>query len=368
MTPEALRIGVLPTGPLDAITDVAGVAVGHCTLDQGAVQTGATALLPAPGNLFLHKLPAGCAVINGFGKSAGLMQLQELGTLESPIVLTSTFGVGPAFTALVRDAIRDTPELARGLPTLNPVVLECNDGWLNDAQALALTEDHVAQALAQARAAQAASDRAVVQGSIGAGRGMSCFGLKGGIGTASRRAAWQGHRFILGALVLANYGRPEALTLAGRRLGPLLQARAAAAGAAPGPSGPERGSIIVVLATDAPLDARQLGRLARRAAAGLARTGSDYGHGSGDIALAFSTAWRVPQRADDPPPTVAPLHEAALDVLFQAAAEATEQAIVHALFAATAVTGRNSHHRPAFTDLAPDWRELLAGPSQEPTA
>ena len=346
----APRVGVLPSGALDAITDVPGVSVGHCTLDEGATQTGATVLLPQPGNLFLHKLPAGLAVINGFGKSAGLMQVQELGTIESPIALVSTLAVGTAATALVRDGLAQNAELARSLPTLNPLVFECNDGWLNDARAMALQESHVAQALAGARAAQHGRFE---QGSVGAGRGMSCHGLKGGIGSASRRVSWQGADHLLGALVLANQGRPEALTVAGRRIGAQLQSRLAAE------HGPERGSIIVLLATNAPLDARQLTRVARRAAAGLARTGSDYGHGSGDIALAFSTAWRVPQLADEPMPAVALLHEAALDGFFQAAAEATEQAILHALFAATSVSGRDGHRRYALTDLAPDWRALL---------
>lgn len=347
------RVGTLPAGALDAITDVAGVALGHCTLDDGATQTGATVLLPQPGNLFLHKLPAGLAVINGFGKSVGLMQVQELGTLESPIALVSTLAVGTAATALVRDALAHNPDLTRSLPTPNPLVFECNDGWLNDARTLALQESHVVQALAMGRAAQQAGQGSFEQGSVGAGRGMSCHGLKGGIGSASRRVAWQGREFNVGALVLANQGRPDALTIAGRRIGAALQARLEA------DAGPERGSIIMLLATDAPLDARQLGRVARRAAAGLARTGSDYGHGSGDIALAFSTAWRVPQLADEPMPAVAMLHEAALDGLFQAAAEATEQAIVHALFAATTVRGRDGRTRHALTELAPDWTALM---------
>lgn len=346
----APRIGRLPSGARDAITDVAGVSVGHCTLDAGAVQTGATVLLPQPGDLFLHKLPAGLAVINGFGKSAGLVQVQELGTLESPIALVDTPAVGVAATALVRDAMAQQAQLMRELPTLNPLVFECNDGWLHDARSMALQESHVLRALATARAGSGAFE----QGSVGAGRGMSCHGLKGGIGSASRRVAWQGNGHVLGALVLANQGRPEALTLAGRRIGAQLQARLAAE------EGPERGSIIVLLATDAPLDARQLARVARRSAAGLARTGSDYGHGSGDIALAFSTAWRVPQRADEPMPAVALLHEAALDGFFEAAADATEQAILHALFAARSVSGRDGRRRVALTELAPDWPALWA--------
>ena len=342
----APRVGSLPSGPLDAITDVAGVAVGHCTLADDSIQTGATVLLPQRGDLFLHKLPAGVDVINGFGKSAGLMQLQELGTLESAIALVGTVGVGTACNALVRDAMAHTPELVRSLPTLNALVLECNDGWLHDAHTFALTEADVMQALAAARRPEALG-AAVAQGSVGAGRGMSCHGLKGGIGSASRCVTWEQQRYTMGALVLANQGRPEALTLAGVRVGAVLQQRLAALSPSAEESGPERGSIIMLLATDAPLDARQLQRVARRAGAGLARTGSDYGHGSGDIALAFSTAYRIPQHASERLPIPRLLHESALDLLFQSAAEATEQAIVNALFAATTVTGRDGHTRRA---------------------
>lgn len=339
------RIGVLPSGRLDSLADVAGVTVGHHTLDAGAVQTGVTVIRPHGGDLFLHKAPAGLAVLNGFGKSMGLLQLQELGQLETPIVLGSTFAVGTLATALTRASIVRHPEIGRDWPTVNPLVLECNDGYLNDAQAFAVQEGHLTQALADAGAHFA-------QGSVGAGRGMSAFGLKGGIGSASRQV----DGYLVAALVLANFGRPEALTIDGRRLGPLLQARLQQLDA----GGPEKGSIILVLATDAPLDARQLSRLARRAGAGLARTGSDYGHGSGDIALAFSTAYRLPQQAGDAMPAVAMLHEARLDPLFQATAEACEQAIVKALFAATTVQGRDGRHRIALSELAPDWRELLS--------
>ena len=354
-TQGAPRIGQLPSGALDAINDVPGVSVGHCTLDAGAVQSGVSIVLPQPGNLFLKKIPAGLAVINGFGKSAGLMQVQELGTIESPIALTTTFATGIVSTALIRDTLTQVPELGRNLPTLNPLVFECNDGWLNDAQSLAVQEAHVQQALQAARAAPPGQPFA--QGSVGAGRGMSCHGLKGGIGSASRQFDWQGHSWMLGALVLANHGRPEALTLAGRRLGPALQARLREREKAENDA-VERGSIIIILATDAPLDARQLRRVASRAGAGLARCGSDYGHGSGDIALAFSTAYRIPQSADEAMPAVALLHETALDRLFQAAAEASEQAIVHALFCASTLRGRDGRCRHALRDLAPDWQQL----------
>lgn len=353
------RVGILPSGPLNAITDVAGTAVGHITLDQGDVQTGVTVLLPNSDNLFLQKVPAGLDVINGFGKSAGLMQVQELGVLESPIALVNTFSVSVASTALILDAMAENPELGRSLPTLNPLVFECNDGWLNDARSMSLQASHVLDALTSARGVQGA--QLFLQGSVGAGRGMSCHGLKGGIGTASRRLLFQGRPYTLGALVLANQGRPNALTLAGQRVGQALQALVTKRATGMADSGPERGSIIMILATDAPLDARQLKRLARRAGAGLARTGSDYGHGSGDIALAFSTAYRIPQLATDPMPAVTMLHESAMDLFFQAAAEATEQAIIRALFSATTVKGRDGNCRFGITDL------LEAAPALLPT-
>lgn len=343
---NAPRIGILPSGPLDNLADVAGVTVGHCTLAAGAVQTGVTVVRPHPGELFAQKLPAAACVLNGFGKSVGLIQLDELGVLETPIALTNTFAVGTVATAQIRAAIASEPEIGRGLATVNPLVLECNDGYLNDLQALAVTEAHYRQALDDARSAFA-------QGAVGAGRGMTAFGLKGGIGSASRHVVTQGLACVVGALVLANFGRPDALLLGGRRIGPRLAQRLA-----PEAATPERGSIIMLLATDAPLDSRQLRRLALRAGAGLARTGSDFGHGSGDIALAFSTAEPVAAASGAAVLTRRVLHEPCMDPLFQAAAEATEQAIVHALFAAQTVVGREGHRRLALSELAPDWATL----------
>lgn len=343
------RIGALPSGPLDSLADVAGVMVGHCTLDAGAVQTGVTVIRPHAGDVFMHKVPAGLAVLNGFGKSMGLLQLQELGQLETPIVLGSTFAVGTLATALTRETIARHPEIGRDWPTVNPLVLECNDGYLNDAQAFAVQEPHLSQALADLRLDFA-------QGSVGAGRGMSAFGLKGGIGSASRRVRAGADACTVAALVLANFGRPEALTIQGRCLGPMLQERLKNSNKT---ESVEKGSIILIIATDAALDSRQLSRLARRAGAGLARTGSDYGHGSGDIALAFSSAYTLPQRASEPMPAIAMVHEASLDPLFQAAAEACEQAIVKALFAAATVRGRDGRERQGLRDLAPDWQEFL---------
>jgi len=314
------------SGPTNRISDVPGVRVGHYTLADGERQTGVTAIVPPGDNLFTQPLPCAAAVFNGFAKPVGLVQVEELGVLQTPILLSNTLAVGTLFTTLVRDAILANPELGRSLPTVNPLALECNDGWLNDIQALAITETMAQQALYDATAD---FDR----GSVGAGRGMSCFSLKGGIGTASRIIP--SLNATLGVLVLANFGALTALTLDGVRLGemiaPLLPELT-----------PQRdaGSIIIIMATDASLDARQLKRIAKRAGAGLGRLGSYWGHGSGDIAVAFSTQ-----------PQPQPPEESTLEPLLAAAADATEHAVLDALLSAEAVTGFRGHHRPSLTEV-----------------
>lgn len=329
-----LAVGRLPPGTHNAITDVPGVRVGHRTLRAGAdIRTGVTAILPHGGSLYREKVPAAVAVLNGFGKSIGLVQVEELGELETPILLTNTFGVAACAEALIRRAIAEEPRIGRDTATVNPVVMECNDGHLNDIQAMAVTP-------ADAVAALDAAGETFASGSVGAGTGMSCYGLKGGIGTASRRVELDGAAFHLGALVLANFGRPGDLRLPdGRSADPR------------GPAAPERGSVIVVLATDVPLEARQLRRVALRAGAGIARTGSFWGHGSGDIALAFGTAHRIPH---DPPGAILErrvLAESRIDPLFAAAAEATEEAVLDALAAAGPERGFRGHRRKALRDL-----------------
>jgi D-aminopeptidase len=343
-----LTIGRLPAGPRNSIADVAGVTVGHATLASGDLQTGVTVVRPHPGDPFLDKVPAAVVVINGFGKSVGILQVNELGVLETPIALTNTFSVGTVATAQLRAAIAAHPGIARTTTSVNPLVFECSDAVLSDMQALSVSETPYAEALATASAD-------FLRGSVGAGRGMSCFGLKGGIGTASRIVRIGGDDAVLGALVLANFGRTESLTLAGRRIGPALAQRIAAKLAQR-----DDGSIIVVLATDAPLDHRQLRRVAMRAAAGIGRTGAYYGHGSGDFALAFSTAQTVPHAPTASVLSQRVLAEPLLEALFDAAAEATEAAIVDALFTATTVTGFKGHTRYALLDVAPDWSELPA--------
>lgn len=328
-----LACGTLPTGRLNAITDVAGVKVGYVTIRDGDVLTGVTAILPHDGNLFREKVPAAVEVINGFGKSVGLMQIEELGNIETPILLTNTFGVSSCATALIRKAIESNPDIGRETGTVNPVVLECNDGWLSDIQALAVTEAHAAMALACAK------NGPVKQGAHGAGTGMSCFGFKGGIGNASRRMTLDGLEYHLGALVLANFGRSGDLVLPdGRHPSPESE------------QVPERGSVIIVLATDIPLEHRQLKRVARRCGAGLARLGSFWGNGSGDIALAFSTAGRINHDESKDILPLSTLNEKRIDILFQAAAEATQEAVLNALCASSATTGRAGHRRPSLAD------------------
>jgi D-aminopeptidase len=346
------RVGRLPSGARDTIADVAGVTVGHATLAAGELQTGVTVVRPHAGDPFVDKVTSAAVVINGFGKSVGLLQLNELGVLETPIALTTTLSVGTIAMAQVRAAIAAHPGLARTTTTVNPLVFECNDGYLNDVQALAIREAHYDDALA-------AATPDFARGAVGAGRGMSCFGLKGGIGTASRLAGDAPLTYTLGALALANFGRLATLTVAGTPLGATLAERLAQREKTTAASRPDQGSVIVVLATDAPLDHRQLRRVATRAAAGIGRTGSYYGHGSGDIALAFTTAATVPHEPREAVRDVRVLAESALEPLFEAAAEVTEQAIVDALFAAETVTGYAGHTRYALTDIAPDWAELL---------
>ena len=328
-----LTCGTLPPGPRNLISDVAGVRVGHATLNGGELRTGVTAVLPHAGDVFRDKAVATAVVLNGFGKSVGLVQVNELGTLETPILLTNTFAVGVCAQALIRRAIAANPAIGRQTSTINPVVLECNDGYLNDIQALAVTEAH-----ANAAIETAAETFAV--GGIGAGTGMSCFGLKGGIGSASRQVGLDGAAYHLGVLVLANFGRTGDLRLPdGRRVG------------ADGVHSPEAGSCIIVMATDVPLDHRQLGRVARRAGVGLAWCGAFWGNGSGDIALAFTTANRVPHAAERDLLEQRVLAEGRIDLLFQAAAEATQEAVLDALAAAETMVGRDGHRRVGLREV-----------------
>jgi D-aminopeptidase len=325
--------GVFPPGPLNAITDVAYVRVGQVTLVRGDdVRTGVTAILPHDGNLFQQKTPAAVFVGNAFGKLAGSTQVQELGTLETPIVLTNTLAVGTAVDAVVRWTLQQ-PGNER-VRSVNALVGETNEGGLNDIRSLPVTTDDVLAAIAAARSGP------VAEGNVGAGTGCEAFGWKGGVGTSSRVLPPRYGGYTVGVFVQANYG--GVLTIAGVPVGKLLQRHAFLEPPAnpPAVTPPGDGSCMIVVATDAPLDARNLERIAARAIFALARTGSSFTNGSGDYAIAFSTspALRVTTATGPQPRAVLPNEE--LSPLFQATLEATEEAVYNALFQATTMTGR----------------------------
>ena len=323
-------IGALPTGPRNAIVDVPDVRVGHATVIEGDdVRTGVTAILPHGGNLYDERVPAAIHVANGFGKLLGISQVRELGELETPILLTGTLEVWTAADALVGWELAQ-PGMER-VRSLNPVVGETNDGFLNDLRARPLRREHVLAALADA------STENVEEGAIGAGTGTVAFGWKGGIGTSSRQVGIAGTRYTVGVLVQSNFG--GTLTVAGNVVGPRLPDPASVR---PGPEAPMAdgdGSIMIVVATDAPLDARELERLAKRAIVGLARTGSSMSNGSGDYVIAFSTAPGVRRMRGQPAQGAATLANDDLDDLFVGVADATEEAILDSLFRAHSVSG-----------------------------
>ena len=310
------------------------------------VRTGVTAVVPHPGNLYRERPRAASFVFNGYGKSLGLVQLGELGVLETPILLTNTLSVFTAANALVTRALAENPDIGLTAGTVNPVVGECSDAYLNDIRGRHVTEADCLEAL------RLAAPGPVPEGNVGAGTGMSCLGFKGGLGTASRLVTFgarpagpesaPGARFTLGCLVLANFGRRADFRLDGVPVGRDLVADEEL-DQLPG------GSIMIVLATDAPLTSRQLTRVSRRAALGLARTGSVGAHGSGDFVLAFSTAGLEPAFPSEPVLVRYALAEddRHFGPLFEAAVEATEEAIVNALFAAETMAGRDGHVREA---------------------
>jgi len=332
-------VGVLPTGPLNAITDVAGVRVGQTTVaERDSVRTGVTAILPHGGDLFRERVPAALYVANGFGKLVGGTQLQELGELETPILLTCTLCVWRAADAMV-EWLLARPGMGE-VRSINPVVGETNDGVLNDIRARPVRREHVVAALEGARGGP------VEEGSVGAGAGTVAFGWKGGIGTSSRRLPASMGGYTVGVLVQSNYGGVLTINGApvGRELGRYAFQRdlEAALGA---DAGRDRGdgSIMIIVATDAPLEQRNLERLAVRALAGLSRTGSSLTHGSGDYVIAFSTADAVRRRTDERAPRAAQvLPNDLTSPLFQAVAEATEEAIYNSMFRATTVRSKSA--------------------------
>jgi D-aminopeptidase len=328
-------VGRFPPGELNALVDVPGVRVGHCTLNEGErLRTGVTAVLPHDGNVYEEKVLGACHVVNGYGKATGLSQLAELGTIESPLLLTSTLSVGPVWEGGLIHLLRQSPEAARDADTLNVLVGECFDGWLSDARSLPVRPEHALEAIA------AASPGETSEGAVGAGTGTTTFGFKAGIGHASRRTG----SLTLGCLVNPNYGARRDLHML---VGPAAAAQAASAEAEPPAQG---GSAMVVLATDAPLSERQLGRLAARATFGLGRAGSFASNASGEYVIAFSTAHRIPHTSQSPLRELRLLRDdsAALRQLFEAAGEVVHEAILNALCRAEAMVGRDGNRVEAF--------------------
>jgi len=331
-----LKSGVLDPGPLNAITDVAGVKVGHVTLIEGGdVRTGVTAILPHEGNIFQDKVPAAVEVANGFGKLTGTTQVEELGNLETPIVLTNTLSVPTAADAVI-DYVLGLPE-NESVESVNPVVGETNDGWLNDIRGRHVKKEHVLEAIRSAKTGP------LEEGAVGAGTGTICYNFKGGIGTSSRKLAAARGGYTVGVLVQTNHGGN--FQIGGIPVGEKLRGGR-------GEGKPEasvrddpavQGSCMIVVATDAPLDSRNLKRLAGRALLGIARTGGYNSNGSGDYAVAFSTAKevRVPHRSASAAQTVTLLRNDSMSGLFLAAAEAAEEAILNSLFKAVRMEGKD---------------------------
>ena len=320
-------VGRLPHGPRNLITDVPGVRVGHCTVDEGDCHTGVTVVLPPVHNPFVEKLTAASQVFNGFGKTLGLVQVDELGTLETPIALTNTLNVGRVHDALVTYMLGLCREDGVRLTSVNPVVCECNDSRLSDIARRPVGEKEVLAAIGSA-------GEDFAQGAVGAGRGTTCYGMKGGIGSSSRLMEIDGRTYTMGLLVQSNYGAS-----ADFRPGALPEGLAAC----------DQGSIILVAATDLPLSARQLKRVLRRASVGMARLGSYIGHGSGEIAVGFTTA-RLEGSGSFCRQTV--LREDLMDLPFRAIGECAEEAILQSLWHAAPDTALDGTPVPA-------WRELM---------
>ncbi|MGN0658250.1 MAG: P1 family peptidase [Emergencia sp.] len=311
-----------PRGEKNLITDVPGVKVGHVTLkdEQKHIHTGVTAILPHEGNIFREKVAAGACIINGFGKSVGLVQIEELGTIESPILMTNTLSVGTALDTLVKYMLEKNEDIGVSTGTVNCVVTECNDGELNDIRGCHVKESHVLQALDSA-----ADD--FEEGNIGSGTGMCCMGLKGGIGSASRIISYDGRDYTIGTILMSNFGVLGNLRIDGRLIDTPVSEEA------------EKGSVIIVIGTDLPLSDRQLKRVAKRATVGLGRVGSFLGNGSGDIAIAFSNGNIIPHYSKEKILNSKMLHDAAMDRVFEATAEIVEEAVISSLYHAETVKG-----------------------------
>ncbi len=319
-------IGEGRPGAKNLITDVPGVKVGHCTVETEENKTGVTVIVPCEGLIFEKKPIAAVYALNGFGKTMGGMQIEELGTLETPIALTNTLNVGKVADALISYTCGECKQAGVEVQSINPIVGETNDWRINHITRRAVGEEEVLRALAQA-------DTVFEQGAVGAGAGTVCFGLKGGIGSASREISFGERHYMLGVLVQSNFGEMEDLSVCGdpvgKRIAQKLQVK----------ESEDKGSIMIILATDVPLDSRQLKRVLKRAAVGLIRTGSHMGHGSGDVFIGFTNGNFMPEREEKELIPIQCFPENQMNVLFRAAAEAVEEAVCNSMVYAKETRG-----------------------------
>ncbi len=330
-----LKVGRMPRGERNSIGDVPGVRVGHCTIDNDRHKTGVTVVLPCEDDIFKRKMVAAQHVLNGFGKTAGLMQIAELGTLETPIALTNTLNVGKVHDAIVEYMCRQAEQNGYAITSINPVICECNDASLNDIRERAVEQKHVFAAIA-------AASSSFAEGDVGAGKGMTCHDLKGGIGTSSRLIEIDGEVFHLGVLVQTNHGSLSDLRIDGQPVGLDIERRIHE-------DTPDQGSCIMIVATDLPVTSRQLMRIIRRCSVGLARLGSYIGHGSGEVMIGFSTANRIPEKAGCF--ALRCIHESQINKAFRAVAEATEEAVLRSMYYANPVTGYSGKIRRSLAEF-----------------
>ena len=342
-----VKIGDLETGLRNNICDVDGVLVGHSTIDDGNIHTGITAILPHKSNMFKEKVVAASYSYNGFGKSIGLLQVDELGTIETPILLTNTLNVGKVSDGLISYMLQDNPEIGVSTSTINPIVMECNDGSINQIQLRVLNEKNVFESI------DFASDD-FKQGNIGAGTGMKCHGFKGGIGSSSRIVEYENAKYTIGVLVNSNFGSSNGkdLIFKGRYLGDLINDYNLK-------QEEDKGSIIVIIATEAPLDSRQLKRISKRAELGIARTGSYAGNGSGDIILAFSTSNIVKHYPQSHIESVTRFSDNYINKIFKATVEATEEAVLNSMLYSSGVISFNGTYYKSLNEYKFLFDDLL---------
>jgi D-aminopeptidase len=338
-----IKIGDFPTGDNNNICDVNGVLVGHSSLNYGDIHTGVTAILPHAGNIFKDKVLGSLYVFNGFGKSMGLVQIEELGTIETPIILTNTLNIGKVSDGLISYCLNQNDDIGITTGTVNPVVLECNDGTLNDIRARVLDEKNVFEAINNA-------ESIFKQGSTGAGSGMRCHGCKGGIGTSSRVVNIDNHDYTIGILVNSNFSTASIkdLIIKNRNISEQME------------NGfQDAGSIIVVIATDLPLESRQLKRICKRASFGIGKTGGYAGNGSGEVFVSFTTANIIKHYPTTAINNIKSLNDDYLDIAFKATVEATEEAILNSLLFSPRVIGVRGNVAESINEFVEEYDDLL---------